>query len=461
MDEDSYSLSWSSQERAAQLLAPYQSLLTTGDFHDVTLLSADHHLLRAHRVVLAACSPVFRSIFSKNSVSGLQLYMHGMEAIHLQGLLDFMYSGSTRVPREALQDFLGVARDLGVMGLMDKHIEQHREKPVDDMQFKEEIGSMFVPLKQTNAPICVQENTEATVVSDPPSRQETVDKPIDVNPPKHPPGPTPNTNGYSCATLNFPCSGHASLKEHIKSAQIPKKSVVEKQKVKVSSYNITEERRKLLEDMDRLKSLKQNLVESNPYECKECKIVLPTEYNFKRHNLQLHSHREMNCDKCDTIFKNKSDFRHHRLSCRIPCICGKTFRKKFEYDGHYEKHHSSVQKELKQAHTNHLKMKTELKFFEGIIKAENDQTQNIKQVKESKLHPQTKSALIFQCDACKKLFRTNESLKSHYKSSHLKVLEQFTCDLCSDAGTELRDRLYSGMVALKKHFVNDHQDAYN
>ena len=259
MEEYSYSLSWSSEERAAQLLSPYQSLLTSGEFHDVTLLSADHHLLRAHRVVLAACSPVFRTIFSASPGPGLQLYMHGVEASHLQGLLDFVYSGSTRVDRRGLHQLLRVARDLGVTGLADNLSSKIRDEEhhQENIQFKEEIGSMFVPSKPDDIFIPSNENTEPTVVSNAPRRQETDEKPREVDHPQQNPAleSAPIPNGYSFATFKFPCSGHISLKEHIKSAQIPKipkKPTIQKKQMKSSSSNISEERRKLLEDVEKL-----------------------------------------------------------------------------------------------------------------------------------------------------------------------------------------------------------------
>ena len=73
MSEGSYQLSWEAEERATTLLGDYRTLLTSGEFHDVTLLTEDDQLIRAHRVILAACSPFFRNIFSKTDVTNLHL----------------------------------------------------------------------------------------------------------------------------------------------------------------------------------------------------------------------------------------------------------------------------------------------------------------------------------------------------------------------------------------------------
>ena len=97
MTDGSYQLSWEGEERATTLLWDYRTLLTSGEFHDVTLLTEDNQLIRAHRVVLAACSPFFRNVFSKTDVTNLHLYMHGQEFNNLMAILSFMYSGSTQV----------------------------------------------------------------------------------------------------------------------------------------------------------------------------------------------------------------------------------------------------------------------------------------------------------------------------------------------------------------------------
>ena len=104
MDEGTYQLSWEGEERANALLGDYRTLLISGDFHDVTLLTEDDQLIRAHRVVLAACSPFFRNVFSKTSVANLHLYMHGQDFNNLTAILGFMYSGSTQVTKYNLNN---------------------------------------------------------------------------------------------------------------------------------------------------------------------------------------------------------------------------------------------------------------------------------------------------------------------------------------------------------------------
>ena len=62
MAEGSFHLAWNSAEREATVLGSLAALQQSGECSDVSLISSDDGTLRAHRVVLAACSPFFREV---------------------------------------------------------------------------------------------------------------------------------------------------------------------------------------------------------------------------------------------------------------------------------------------------------------------------------------------------------------------------------------------------------------
>merc|ERR1719322_1305160 len=99
-----------------------QQLRTENDFLDVTLCCDNGtDKVQAHKVVLAACSPLFRRILSNENVqeSGSKpfLYLKGVNQDDLLSVLDFMYQGETSIPQEYLSTFLFVAEDLQVKGI--------------------------------------------------------------------------------------------------------------------------------------------------------------------------------------------------------------------------------------------------------------------------------------------------------------------------------------------------------
>ena len=63
MDEK-YSLKWNDFQ--ATISGSLSLLQKEEDFFDVTLVSEDHTQIKAHKVVLSACSPFFKNILKKN-----------------------------------------------------------------------------------------------------------------------------------------------------------------------------------------------------------------------------------------------------------------------------------------------------------------------------------------------------------------------------------------------------------
>ena len=87
------------------------------DFSDVTLVTDDGQVMKAHRVILGACSSFFGNIFQKANVRDLCLYLPGVVHSDLKSILDFVYNGQTDIPAEALDSFTKTAEQLKIKGL--------------------------------------------------------------------------------------------------------------------------------------------------------------------------------------------------------------------------------------------------------------------------------------------------------------------------------------------------------
>ena len=77
--------------------------------------------MKAHKVVLSACSPFFREILKANPHPHPLLFLQNVKQTDLLAVLDFMYLGEVQVVQENLASFLAVAEDLEVKGLMRKN----------------------------------------------------------------------------------------------------------------------------------------------------------------------------------------------------------------------------------------------------------------------------------------------------------------------------------------------------
>jgi len=103
----------------------FRELREDKDLFDVTL-ACDDDQIKAHKVILSACSPFFRSILKRNPHEHPLLYLKGVKYIDLMAVLNFMYHGQVNVAQEQLNSFLAVAGDLQIKGLTDEQLGQQK-----------------------------------------------------------------------------------------------------------------------------------------------------------------------------------------------------------------------------------------------------------------------------------------------------------------------------------------------
>merc|ERR1712129_65558 len=122
-----------------------KSLWKNEDFLDVTI-ACDDDQVQAHKVVLSAASPVFRNILTRNPHSHPLLYLKGTTTKDIKSLLNFIYTGETRVVQDDLEEFMALADGFKIQGLLG---ELHG---VDDKKYEEydkKLGRKEIP-KVTN-----------------------------------------------------------------------------------------------------------------------------------------------------------------------------------------------------------------------------------------------------------------------------------------------------------------------
>merc|ERR1711936_1345847 len=111
---DKFCLRWNDFE--SNISGAFRELREDKDFFDVTL-ACDDDQIQAHKVILSACSPFFRSILRRNRHEHPLLFLKGVKYADLVCVLNFMYHGEVNVAQEELNSFLAVAEDLKVKGL--------------------------------------------------------------------------------------------------------------------------------------------------------------------------------------------------------------------------------------------------------------------------------------------------------------------------------------------------------
>ncbi|KAJ3647115.1 hypothetical protein Zmor_024652 [Zophobas morio] len=182
MTQSHYSLRWNNHQ--THILAAFDALLQAETLVDVTLVCAETSV-RAHKVVLSACSPFFQRIFSENPCKHPVIVLKDFSGWEVQAIVDFMYKGEISVVQEQLQSLIKAAESLQVRGLanqdpfgVDKEstsIINQTPTPstspndFDRNYFGRYVGAKFVAIELT-PPICCRFPTPGVTVRTPGER---------------------------------------------------------------------------------------------------------------------------------------------------------------------------------------------------------------------------------------------------------------------------------------------------
>ncbi|XP_023334306.1 protein bric-a-brac 2 isoform X2 [Eurytemora carolleeae] len=178
MMDENYNLRWNDYEKG--LLGGFSSIRENRELFDISLMCEDT-VLQAHKLVLSACSPVFRQIlnsltqnspivylrgvFLKNIESLLNfmysyclVYLRGVSLKNMESLLNFMYQGEVNINQSRITEFLATAEDLKIKGLSRSEGESgsNKTKSVEDEKEEEQMengnGRKRVKLVSSRSP---------------------------------------------------------------------------------------------------------------------------------------------------------------------------------------------------------------------------------------------------------------------------------------------------------------------
>ncbi|XP_076060701.1 uncharacterized protein LOC143036811 isoform X2 [Oratosquilla oratoria] len=125
MGEQQFCLRWNNH--GSTLVAVFDSLLTSESLVDVTL-AAEGHLLKAHKVVLSACSPYFQTLFAQHMDKHPIVILKDVKYADMKALLDYMYRGEVNVSQDQLGPLIKTAESLKIKGLADGTNRQESDK---------------------------------------------------------------------------------------------------------------------------------------------------------------------------------------------------------------------------------------------------------------------------------------------------------------------------------------------
>ncbi|GBP14205.1 Broad-complex core protein isoform 6 [Eumeta japonica] len=111
---DQFCLRWNNFQ--TNIVTALDSLKCSEDLVDVTL-TCEGKNIKAHKVILSACSPYFRNVFKENPCQHPVIILKDVQADDIVSLLSYMYQGEVFIEESKLSSFLHTAALLQVKGL--------------------------------------------------------------------------------------------------------------------------------------------------------------------------------------------------------------------------------------------------------------------------------------------------------------------------------------------------------
>ncbi|GAB6019596.1 hypothetical protein CHUAL_001162 [Chamberlinius hualienensis] len=112
--QQQFCLRWNNHQ--SNMLTVFDNLFQNEALVDVTL-ACEGLSLKAHKMVLSACSPFFQSLFIDNPCKHPIVILKDVRYSDLKALVDFMYKGEVNVSQDQLNRLLKTAETLKVRGL--------------------------------------------------------------------------------------------------------------------------------------------------------------------------------------------------------------------------------------------------------------------------------------------------------------------------------------------------------
>ena len=112
-----------------QTRCTFNKLIEDTDFLDVTLVTDDNKQIKAHKVILSACSPLFKKILATNPHQHPLLFLKGISSCSLGSILQFIYLGEVNISIDNLDSFIQASDELKIIGMLDSEAQDENLMP--------------------------------------------------------------------------------------------------------------------------------------------------------------------------------------------------------------------------------------------------------------------------------------------------------------------------------------------
>ena len=337
-------LSWEQFSDHLQLMS--RELFKADKYSDVTIVCDDQIQFKAHKIILSACSPVFKNIIDNNPSKHPLIYLRGIESQEMESILQFMYLGEGKFYQERLGEFLKVGKNLEVAGISISSADETEDNTeiIDAKDYStERLPKKEIKTKNQEGNI---ENNllaeEVTVSSERSSKEEEkyVDSENETDPLRE---NKAFNKHYKCNQCEYKSTSQHNLLKH-------KESVHDGVKYQCDQCDHKSTQKVNLER--HIKAKHTNVKIPRPtnvnlsYPCEQCGYEAKSNNNLRKHVEAVHDGVKYLCDQCDHKSTQKVNLQRHiqavHEGIKYPCIhCLMQFSDKATLKRHIKTKHEA------------------------------------------------------------------------------------------------------------------------
>ena len=125
-------------------------LMVSKELTDITLVCDDKKQFKAHKIVLSACSPVFKDIINGLPQNSSVIYLRGIEHQEIESILEFMYLGVATFYQDRMSEFLNVAKNLEIKEISKNSEFNEENDSTQDIPDIENENNLLCEKRQKN-----------------------------------------------------------------------------------------------------------------------------------------------------------------------------------------------------------------------------------------------------------------------------------------------------------------------
>uniref|UniRef100_A0A2M4BI52 Uncharacterized protein n=1 Tax=Anopheles marajoara TaxID=58244 RepID=A0A2M4BI52_9DIPT len=147
MPAQQFSLRWNNYTH--YIATAFDALRYEEDLVDVTLC-CEGRKIRAHKMLLSACSPYLKDVFKENPCQHPVIIFKNVRYTDLMSIVEFMYKGEVSIGQDQLPSFLHTAEMLTIRGLTDNSSDTRQAQQAGTVGSASSIGQQLLQTQPIN-----------------------------------------------------------------------------------------------------------------------------------------------------------------------------------------------------------------------------------------------------------------------------------------------------------------------